>query len=252
MELIVLGSGGYALGRSAAGIRHPAGYAVRMGRRLMVFDLGFGDLRQLARAGLDPADVGEAFFTHRHPDHVGDLAALLFFFRYERRPRSGALRLHGPTGMRAFLGGLRRSFSPWLDARGYRCAVRELADGARAAGPGWSVRAASVPHPTPSLAYRLHCGGRSLVYTGDTGYDPRLAEFAAGCDLLVIECSTTDRRPAPGIHLSVSEALRVVELSRCRRAVLSHLSGEAEAELRARGAASRRVLLARDLMRVGV
>ncbi|MCX5787921.1 MAG: MBL fold metallo-hydrolase [Elusimicrobia bacterium] len=251
----VLGSGAFApepgQRRRAPGrggsVRNPAGYALDTGRGVLLFDFGFGSLRQLYRAGLESRRVSHAFFTHRHPDHVGDLAALLFQLRYDAKPDSGVLRLFGPRGFAAFCKRLARAYEPWTDPKGFRLLVRELRAGDSVEGAGWRVACRAVPHPTEALAFRLDGARRSLCYTGDTGYDPGLAEFARGADLLVLECSLPDGARAEG-HLNVSEALRIASGSGARRVLLSHLSGAS-----ARGAAGRLprgVRLARDLMRV--
>lgn len=248
MELVVLGSGGFALGTGRE-VRHPAGYAVRIGADLVLLDLGFGDLRQLARAGLDPARVRDVFFTHLHPDHVGDLAALLFFLRYERRPASGTLRLFGPPGFKGFLARLMAAHRPWVAAKGYRLQVVELKGGDRVRGRSWALSCLRVPHSAPSLAYRMTDGRRSLVYSGDTGFDPGLAVFAAGCDLLVLECSAADGQARPGTHLTVSEALSLARLSNCRKTVFSHLGEGSAAALRRLRGLPERFVLAQDLAR---
>lgn len=249
MELIVLGSGSFAPARNGR-VRNPAGYALRLGRDVILFDLGFGNLRQLARARLDPADITDVFFTHRHPDHVGDLAALLFLLRYEVKPRSKRLRVWGPRGMLRFWEDLKRAFKPWISPRGYRLQVRELGSGSRVSGRGWEVEALKVPHPTPALAYRLSYKRRRLIYSGDTGPNRRLADFAKGADLFLLECTMPERRSLPG-HLTPRQALSMIEASGCRRGVLTHLSESSEAELRRRLKGSG-VLMARDLMRLRV
>ena len=246
MEIIVLGSGAFAPARKAA-VRNPAGYAARLGRDVLLFDLGFGNLWQLARANLDPSDVSDVFLTHRHPDHVADLAALLFLFRYGAKPRSGRLRVWGPRGLARFLRELKRAYRPWLSPKGYRLEVRELAGGARVSGAGWEVSSLRVEHPTPALAYRLLHKSGSFAYSGDAGASQGLAEFAAGCDIFVLECTQPSRRPLAG-HLTPREAIAILESSGCRRGVLSHVSEESAAELRRLLKGRRRLLLARDLM----
>ena len=56
----------------------------------------------IARARLRPEDVSDVFLTHVHPDHCGDLPALLFLFRYDVKPR--AARLRAAPGIGAPLG----------------------------------------------------------------------------------------------------------------------------------------------------
>src|SRR5262245_22555303 len=141
MELTVLGSGAFAPppAGSRALVRNPSGYAVDVGAELLLFDLGFGNFRQMVKAGLDPRRVAHVFITHRHLDHLGDLAALLFHFRYEAKPKGGSLALYGPPGFRKFLDLLKRAHAPWLGARGYRAKVRELEPGVTVRGRGWTV-----------------------------------------------------------------------------------------------------------------
>ncbi|MCX5797038.1 MAG: ribonuclease Z [Elusimicrobia bacterium] len=231
LEVVVLGSGAFTPARKPSQVRNPAGYAVRLPGGLLLFDLGFGDLWQLARSGLRPAAASDLFLTHRHPDHAGDLAALLFHLRYDEPPRSGRLRLWGPAGLAGFVARLRRAFHPWLEPRGYRLELRVLADGDRACGAGWRVDALRAPHPTPALSYRLRAAGRSVVFSGDTGPNPRLERFAAGCDLLILEATLPAGRREPG-HLDAEQALAAARAAAPRLTVFSHLSEGSEADLR--------------------
>ena len=207
--MTVLGSGGYAPGRAKV-VRNPAGYAVRAGDDVVLLDLGFGNVRQLARAGIGTEEISDVFLTHLHPDHCGDLPALLHVFHHGPKPRAKRLRVWGPAGTRAFVAALCRVWEPWLDPRGYALEARELSNGGEALGIGWVVEAHSVRHSAPALAYRLSRGSSSVVYSGDMEHDPGFARFAASCDLLLIECSSGSDDAQPG-HLSARQA---VELSR--------------------------------------
>ncbi len=251
MEVVILGSGCAFPGRNAHAVRNPAGVAVALERGVLLFDFGFGNLRQLARAGLDPGDVTDAFFTHRHPDHVGDLAALLFLLRYDVKPRRGRLRLWGPRGFSPFVDRLLAAHKPWLAPRGYKLEVREVSRRAGATGASWRVSALPVPHPTPAVAYRLSYKGTSFVYSGDTGYAPGLAEFASKADLFLLECTLPEREPAVD-HLNPPVALALLGASKCKRGVLTHLSERSEQQLRAVLPEKGRIELASDLLRVNV
>jgi ribonuclease BN (tRNA processing enzyme) len=249
MELIVLGSGAAFPGKGAK-VRNPAGYAVKAGGDIILFDLGFGNLRQLARAGLDAARITDVFITHRHPDHVGDLAALLFLLRYDIKPARGKLTVWGPQRIKRFVERLNRAYEPWLGARGYALRVNELADGDKARGKGWEVSCCAVPHPTPALAYRFLYKGKSLVYSGDTGVSADLADFAAEADLFVLECTMTEGAGAAADgHLTPELAIATLEASACRKGLLSHLSARSAAKAK-RLAAGTRFKLAQDLMKV--
>jgi ribonuclease BN (tRNA processing enzyme) len=247
LELTVLGSGNYAPGRNGT-IRNPAGHAVMAGKDLLLFDLGFGNVRQLARAGLELDAVSDVFLTHLHPDHCGDLAALLFAYRYDYRPRSGRLRVWGPPGAAALVEALRAAWDPWLDPKHYALEVRELKDGGEAAGAEWVVEAMAVPHTAPSLGYRVTRGAASIAYTGDMEFDEAFARFASACDLLLVECTLDEDDKAPG-HMCPKQALELARASRCGEAILTHLSDRSAEAARLLIKGNPRVTLAKDLLR---
>lgn len=247
LELTVLGSGNYAAGKGAE-VRNPSGYAVRAGAAVVLFDLGFGNVRQLARAGIGFEEVSDVFLTHRHPDHCGDLPALLFALHVGPKPRAERLRVWGPMGVTRLVSSLCRVWAPWLDPRGYALEVRELSDDGRVQGVGWSVEAKAVPHTTAALAYRLTRGGASVVYSGDMEYHPGFARFAADCGLLVIECTNDEDDAVPG-HLSVRQALELARASGAGETLLTHLSDSSAAEAARMIKNEKNVSLAADLMR---
>jgi ribonuclease BN (tRNA processing enzyme) len=248
LELTVLGSGGHAPERGKH-VRNPAGYAVRAGDDVVLLDLGFGNVRQLARAGIRVEEVSDVFLTHLHPDHCGDLPALLSALRgSSAKPGAGRLRVWGPAGTRALVGDLCRAWAPWLDPHGYALEVRELVNGGEAEGIGWVVEAHSVPHTTPALAYRLSRGSSSLVYSGDMERDPGFARFAAACDLLLIDCSCDADDALPG-HLSARQAVELSRAAGAGKTLLTHLSDESSAAAERLIAGDPCVALAKDLMR---
>lgn len=223
MEIIVLGSGG-AFDAS----RNPSGYAVRLDRRrTLVFDLGFGNFRALQRARIQPGTITDVFISHRHPDHCGDLAALLFHFRYHER---GPLRLWGPKGFTEFVAKLQDAHKPWCGPKNYALEVREIWK-ETAFVEDWSVDSLAVPHPTPALAYRLSYKGKSFVYSGDTGFHPPLADFAAEADLVLLECASSEKEAFEG-HMTPRVALATLEASRCKKGALTHVTEAALADYR--------------------
>ncbi|MBI5243731.1 MAG: ribonuclease Z [Elusimicrobia bacterium] len=251
-SLFVLGSGGFEPAGPRA--RNPSGYALRLKGETLLFDLGFGCFRQLFRCGLDPADVSHAFFTHRHPDHVGDLPALLFHLHCGRPPMSGRLRLYGPRGFAAFFERLKKAHHPWLRPRGYELSAVELEEKAVVRGRGFTVACREVPHTTEALAFRLDSAEGSLCLSGDTAYDEGLAAFAGEADVFVVECSLgagRGERSEPG-HLSVAQALSLGRRSRARRVILSHLCARSERELRRRVLRPGRERIAEDLMEIAL
>ena len=78
-----------------------------------------------------------------------------------------------------------------------------------------------VPHTTESVAVSLVAPEGRIVYTGDTGPSSELARWAAGCDLLLAECSLPAER-AMDIHLTPEQAGDLAKEADAKRLVLTH------------------------------
>lgn len=249
LELIVLGSGSFAP-EPGAPVRNPAGHAALMGGGVVLLDLGFGNVRRLAEAGVDPLSVTDVFLTHRHPDHCGDLPALLSLLRVKGGPRGGRLRVWGPAGTQALVERLCAAWEPWLNPKkGWALELREIRPGDEAAGPDWVLQSAAAKHTTPALAFRLTRGRGSLVYTGDSEESTELDRLAAGCSLLLAEATCAQDDLIPG-HMTPRQALALAERSGCGELLLTHLSAaSAEEASRLLKKTALKASLASDLLR---
>ncbi|HYD53791.1 MAG TPA: MBL fold metallo-hydrolase, partial [Gemmatimonadaceae bacterium] len=95
-------------------------------------------------------------------------------------------------------------------------------------GDGVTLAARKVPHTEESVAYSIERGGRRIVYSGDTGYDPTFAEWARGCDLLVCECSLPAAMAIPP-HLTPEQCADIALIARPGHLALTHLYPPVEA-----------------------
>ena len=246
MELLILGSGAFN------SLRNPSGYAILRGRETMLFDLGFGNLRQLARAGVAPSSVSHLFLTHFHPDHGGDVAALLFSFRYDDRPRSGFLRLFGPPGLKDWMRKLTALHGRHVRPRGYKLEIREIVPGKPFKGDGWKIVSRRTKHPVFCNAYRFSADDKDFVYTGDTAWDPGLAAFARGADLFLLESTMPAKKGIPGVHLGVDQSWRIAQDAGAKRTVFTHLTEISARQLRRKIKGRRNFRVAADTMRLKI
>jgi len=97
-----------------------------------------------------------------------------------------------------------------------------------------------VPHLPPTHALRIDAGGRSLVYSADTGTADAVLPLAAGCDLLLCECSFgADSMPdEPALHLNAEAAGDLARRAKAGRLVLTHCYPEHDPEEACRAAAN--------------
>ena len=80
----------------------PAAYWVVVDGESILMDPGPGALVRLVRSGAAPRgvdDITRVVLTHLHPDHTGDLVALLFAMHSPVPVRTDPLHLWGPPGL---------------------------------------------------------------------------------------------------------------------------------------------------------
>lgn len=220
MRLTVIGSGTISLSPT----RGCAAYLLEAGAQRLLLDCGPGAAHTMARHGIDWWGVTHVVLSHFHLDHIGDLPTLIFAYRHARmEPRTAPLTIIGPAGTRQLIERWSAALGDWLALPGFPLEVvelmleepLELADGVR-------LTSRSVPHTAESVAYSVEHDGRRLVYTGDTGNDPSLGPWAAGCDLLLAECSLPDSMQMP-YHLTPSETAALATAAAPGQLVVTHM-----------------------------
>jgi ribonuclease BN (tRNA processing enzyme) len=218
-RLTLLGTGTIALN----GERSCAGYLFEADDVRLLLDCGSGVTRRLSELGLDWPGITHVALTHFHIDHHGDLPTLIFAWKYgQLPPRAQPLTVYGPAGTRALLERLAAAYGDWVLAPGFALTVQEIAPGeAISLSPATRLTARKVPHTTESVAYSIEHGGCRLVYTGDTGPDESLADWAKGCDLLVCECSLPASM-AIKEHLTPEQCAQLAARAEPRHVVLTH------------------------------
>ena len=245
-----LGTGTVAL----SGERSCAGYLYETDDVRLLLDCGSGITRRLAELGVAWPAITHVALTHFHIDHHGDLPTLLFAWKYgQLPPRSAPLDIVGPAGTRLLLEKLAAAYGDWLLAPGFPITVREIAPGDSVQlSPTVRLSAFKVPHTVESVAYSIECAGQRVVYTGDTGPDDALGDWARGCDLLVCECSLPASM-AIKEHLTPEQCAVLAARALPRQLVLTHFYPPVErvdilAMIRAQFTGS--VTLARDGWRI--
>ncbi|GAA1431286.1 MBL fold metallo-hydrolase [Microlunatus lacustris] len=230
MELTVVGSSG-----SVPGPDSPASsYLVRApfegGTFALVLDLGPGSMGALYRY-LDPRTVGAVALSHLHPDHCLDLCAFYVGARYSPTAPWPSIPLFGPRGTRerlvaAYAVSEQDGLEPEPGAGiGTHFQHRDWAPTQRV-GP-FRLEAVRVAHPVEAYAVRVTeevPGGRSLVFSGDTGPCAALVELATGADLLLAEAGFRDVPDnPPGVHLCAREAAEAARAAGVGALVLTHI-----------------------------
>lgn len=236
MELVTVGTGTVA---PSAG-RTAACHWVSRGGLKVLLDCGAGSLHRLAEYGLPWQDVTHVVLSHFHPDHFGELPMLVYALKHTRvTPRQEPLVILGPPGTVHLLKALAQGFGDWLLDPGFPIGILDVRDGEPfPLDAEVSLETFPVPHTTESVALSLSAPEGRLVYTGDTGPSAELARWAAGCDLLLAECSLPEHL-AIDMHLTPERAGELAREAGARHLILTHFYPPVETSDPARAAASR-------------
>jgi ribonuclease BN (tRNA processing enzyme) len=231
IKLAILGSGTGV----PNGSRNSAGYFLESGPVRMLMDCGAGTVHGLARLGLPRESITHVFFSHFHVDHAGELPALMHALKWGlSKKRDLPLTILGSSSLERVMSGLTHAFGTKLFQPGFEVHVRMLVPGETVTlGPECSVSVVKTPHTEDSLGARIQAFGRVVCYTGDTAFSPDVAEFFAGADLMIAECSYPENKPGVN-HLSVDEVSRMASRAGASTLVVTHFYFEPdEAQLKA-------------------
>lgn len=218
MRLTTLGTGTAA----PSATRVNAGHLLDAGDTRILLDCGSGIVHRMATVGADWLGITHLVLTHFHPDHVLDVPTLFYAWRYGTLPpRQEPLELIGPPGTDALLGRMSDLIGDDLRAKGFPVRVREVQSGEAVAAGSVHLEARKVPHTEESVAYSMSRGGRRVVYSGDTGFDASVGAWAAGSDVLLMECSLPSSMAVP-THMTPEQCAAIAALAAPRVLALTH------------------------------
>jgi ribonuclease BN (tRNA processing enzyme) len=212
----------------ASGGRMQASYVLRSKSANVLIDAGPTLLAGLKRAAIKPGALDLILVTHLHGDHFAGLPFLFLEYLYES-PAPRRLTIAGPRNLENRVWALFRLMFPKSPGERLARKIRfvTLKPATRSRFGAVSVECIRTPHTTTdvSLAFKLTTDGKSLVFSGDTGWTEDLVPFSANADLMLLECTYFETE-AP-FHLNYPRISANLDRFRARRLVLTHLGREA-------------------------
>ncbi|HEX2486625.1 MAG TPA: MBL fold metallo-hydrolase [Myxococcota bacterium] len=219
-----------------AGGRRQSAYLLRAAAGGLLLDCGPTTASGLASLGIERGEIDAIAVSHYHGDHFGGIPSLLLAAEYgdgRRRP----LHVAGPGAVEAHVRAAAAALGHPLEGRsfGFELHFHELRAGAPLRLAGFELEAFATHHVPESCPHGLSCrvDGRTLVFSGDTGWFDGLPGAVGDPDLFLCEC-TLDRHGYP-YHLSLEELTANRRSLRAQRTVLTHLGPEMRARDRYEG-----------------
>jgi ribonuclease BN (tRNA processing enzyme) len=212
-----------------------------------VIDCGYGVSMQMVRAGAALQDLRYIFITHHHSDHELEYGNLIY--NGWATGLNHVVDTFGPPGLekmtRDFMALNQIDIETRIKDEGkpdLRNLVRahDIRDMDHVLSNGRvQVSAMYTLHPPlqDSYAFKFEFGGKTVVFSGDTTYNPKLAEFAQGADYLVHEViylpgvdamvkrvpnAATLREHLLASHTTTEDVGRVAVAAQVKNLVLSH------------------------------
>jgi ribonuclease BN (tRNA processing enzyme) len=225
MKLTVLGSG--------TSVPHPdrasAAHWLETPSGSLLLDISADAAHRMAQERLDWSNLDAIWVSHFHLDHLGGLPAFLFGTKWapQTQSRTKPLRIFGPAGLKRIMQAINDSNHYSLFEQPFPIEIVEVAASDEfEILPRLIAHTFKTPHTNESMALRLNSeSSKSFVYTSDTGFSENLALFANEVDLLLMECSFRRNKPVEK-HLELADAMKLAEMCRPRKVVLTHLYPE--------------------------
>ena len=216
MHLTVVGCSG-----SFPGPDSPAScYLLEADGFRLVVDMGNGSLGALQKyAPLFGIDA--VLLSHLHADHCVDLYSYAIARNYSPAGPQPPIPVYGPAGTCERLGQI-HGFDG-ADGLMNRFTFETLAPGTMRIGP-FDLALTHMNHPVETFGFRFSSGGRTLVYTGDTGETDALMGLAKGADVFVSEAAFLEGPSLPpDLHLTARQAAAYAAKAGVGRLLLTHL-----------------------------
>ena len=182
--------------RVGLGASNPANLVVVNDTPYLI-DCGMGVSRQLIAAHVPIPSVKYIFISHHHSDHNLEYGNVVY--NAWAAGLSTPIHSFGPKGIEAmtrtywelnkFDVETRIEDEGRPDPRPLLIA-KDIDNGEILKTSDMTVTAFRTPHPpiVDNFAYKFETPDGTIVFSSDTAYNPKLAEFAKGADVLVHEC----------------------------------------------------------------
>lgn len=180
---------------------------------------------RIAHERLDWPNLTAVWISHFHMDHCGGLAPFLVGLKHadEMQDRSEPLRIFGGKGLSGLIDRFSSVHDYGLLKQPFPVEVFEIEELEKfEILPGVEAVAMKTPHTDESHAIHIRdVDGTTYVYSADTGFDEKVATFANGADLFVLECTFVKDKVVEK-HLELAEAMHLIRKARPKRAMLTH------------------------------
>ncbi|KRL04799.1 MBL fold metallo-hydrolase [Liquorilactobacillus oeni] len=215
MKITVLGMyGGYPYAGKGT-----SSYLLQGNNFNLLLDCGSGALLSLEQH-LDPLKLNAVLLSHYHYDHIADVGVLQYYWQLNNKS-GNLLPIYGHKEDEQHFNEL-----SWPQAtEGHAYDPQKLLE----VGP-YRISFLRTKHPVAAFAMRITeiATNKVFVFTADTAYFEKLAEFAQGADLLLTDTNFSAEKKGTKWHMTSRESGILAKQAGTKRLVISHLPQNVE------------------------
>lgn len=210
--------------------RLQSGYLIEGDGNHILMEAGPTVLPAMKRMKFDPAELDLILISHLHGDHFGGLPFLILNYVWETPPKK-PLVIAGPRLLEERTWRLYRTLFPRPGEAVEKVARRlkfvVIEPGMTKRFGNVRVEAIRTPHMRidPSLALKVAVAGKTIAFTGDSGWTDDLIAFTTAADLFICECTYFESTHL-GFHLNYPILAEKRPRFEVGRMMLSHLGRE--------------------------
>ena len=208
--------------------RSQSGYLIDAPAGRILMEAGPGLLTALKQNHVATDSFDLLLISHLHGDHYGGLPFLILEYMFENR-RKRVLTIAGPRQLEQRTWRLMRTMFPHFEVEKIKHKLKfvVLTPGTTTRLGKFTISAIRSPHTKPdiSLSLRIDGGSKSIVFSGDTGWNDQLVKFSEGADLFLCECTYYESAQLT-FHLNYPLLAANRDKFKVRRMVLTHLGRE--------------------------
>lgn len=137
--------------------------------------------------------IKDIFITHSHLDHIRSIPALADNIIMKNLKHS--VTVHSTTDVisalrdHIFNGVIWPDFTKLPSSENPVITYATVEPYKECVIKGYSIQTIPVNHTVPAVGFKVTSGGKTLVYTGDTGPTEDIWKFCSGADALIVEVS---------------------------------------------------------------
>ncbi len=207
-----------------------SGYLVHSEDTKILLDCGSGIMSRLPRfSSYD--DVEAVLISHLHADHYLDVHILRYALAYSQHKKTPFKKvpLLMPPGDYARLANEASAERNKLDDVFQPASMSEKS---KIRLGSFELSFSLMNHPLQSFAMKVSGRlGKTMVYSGDTGWTESLIEFAKDADLFLCEATLQEKdkeRAFDAGHLTATQAGEIASRAKVKKLVLTHIWPEYE------------------------